>query len=250
MKREYGLFLFVLLSNIWIWKLAFISYFSAFVAVCVTYLLWRRVQQKKGSIILLVAASVVLSFVYLNTTTVKSLTLLDNDEQRIKSMRLKEYPPVRVNLLSKTFWVPIGHWFEGRSETIAFFRMQKNFFENIDPNLYFFSNHPRERVGVKEIEKFPYIFLPFFLTGIYILTKKVAVNLYALFTLLIITILGSVNPAGPFIIFPLIVCYIACGLGYFLKFIDKLPLKKRKIIWVVNTFVFVLAFYQHIANAI
>lgn len=51
--------------------------------------------------------------------------------------------------------------------TFCFYKYQKNFFQGLDINYYFFANHPRERAGVKETEKFLWIFLPFFLLGTY-----------------------------------------------------------------------------------
>ena len=96
-------------------------------------------------------------------TKYESLTLLNNDQIRIKDMRLKSYPPVYLTFDTKTLWIPVAHWFEERKESIAFFRILKNVSETVDLNLYFFANHPRERVGYNEFEKFPYIFIPAFL---------------------------------------------------------------------------------------
>ena len=45
-----------------------------------------------------------------------------------------------------------------------------NFFETFNLNYYFFANHPLERVGVKETEKFYSWLLPFFIVGCISLT--------------------------------------------------------------------------------
>lgn len=44
-------------------------------------------------------------------------------------------------------------------------KFEVNFFETVDLNNYFFANHPLERVGVKETEKFYSWLLPFFIIG-------------------------------------------------------------------------------------
>lgn len=56
--------------------------------------------------------------------------------------------------------------------TLYFYKYQKNFFQGLDINYYFFANHPRERAGVKEYEKFPWVCLPVFLIGLFWQIKK------------------------------------------------------------------------------
>jgi len=51
--------------------------------------------------------------------------------------------------------------------TFLLYKYQKNFFQGLDPNFYFFANHPRERPGIKETEKFSWLFLIPFLVGLY-----------------------------------------------------------------------------------
>lgn len=47
-----------------------------------------------------------------------------------------------------------------------------NLFTYLDINYYFFANHPRERVGVVEIQRLPFWSLPIFLIGLWVLIKR------------------------------------------------------------------------------
>ena len=55
--------------------------------------------------------------------------------------------------------------FSSNKATFIIKNLEVNFFESFDFNYYFFANHPLERVGVKETEKFYSWLLPFFILG-------------------------------------------------------------------------------------
>lgn len=193
-------FLVTLFGNFWIWR-AFKINSVVGIAVMLTSValfIWIRSKSKLFmcfSILLLVS----LSIFQVNLTQVADLKNFSNDEVRIKDMRLREYPPTRF---------PFAHWFEERSETVALFRVEKNFFEVIDPNLYFFGNYPRGRVGFEEFEKFNFVFLPFFVLGAYKLFERKNYPFFVisfLFPVLVLSIIGNKSMLGPFLIFPFIV---------------------------------------------
>lgn len=147
-------------------------------------------------------------------TQITSLTKLSNEDVRIKDMRLKSYPPVYLNIGSKTYWIPAAHWLEERKESIIITRIVNNISENIDINLYFFAGHPRERIGVNEFEKFPYIFLVPFLVGLYDNLNKRKILLFfigLLIPLALLSVIGNKNQLGPVILFPLFVLLIGYG---------------------------------------
>jgi hypothetical protein len=181
-------------------------------------------QSKKGFIFLFL----LLLFFQWKTTEKTSLTVLTNSDIMVRDMRLNEYPPVKISLVGKTVWIPIAHWLEGRRESIAFYRMLNNFSEVVDPNLYFFANHPRERVGITEFEKFPYLLLPFFVYGLVAIiskrkfNKNLKISFFA--PILLLTFIGNKNNLGPFSLFPFIV--VVCTLG--LNQISEVAFKKHK----------------------
>lgn len=95
-----------------------------------------------------------------------------------------------------------------------FIKLQRNFFTNLDPNLYFFASHPRERLGIEEFKKYSPIFLPFFLTGalysIYILLPNLLI--YAISVSLLSSIISPKYNLGPILFFPLINFMITIGI--------------------------------------
>ena len=118
--------------------------------------------------------------------------------------------------------------------TLAYFKdynlplskLQHNFFANLDPNLYFFASHPRERAGINEFEKFPSLYFIFFIAGIiYILQLQPVLAMFYLLVAVLVN--GLISPAfnfGPLLLFPFVMTLIALGLTYLLiifKYIFK-----------------------------
>lgn len=94
------------------------------------------------------------------------------------------------------------------------FKIQKNLFYNFDPNQYFFAGHPRERADGLEFEKFSFLFLPFFLIGLFISLEKFTKR-EALLIAGIIFLSTFFNPGyslGSLLFFPLLVCLISLGI--------------------------------------
>lgn len=102
---------------------------------------------------------------------------------------------------------------------LPLYKLQRNFFANLDPNLYFFASHPRERLGVEEFKKYSPIFLPFFLVGtlfsIYVLSP--AILIYSISILLLSSVVSSKYYLGPILFFPLLNYLITIGIILSLK---------------------------------
>ena len=105
------------------------------------------------------------------TTTPQSLTLLENDEQRVRETRLTFYNPSSHYVRLLFYKLNLKNFLEGELHT-ASFRIQRNFFESIDPNIYFFGGHPRARVWANDFEKFPFILIFPFLIGMYLVVRR------------------------------------------------------------------------------
>lgn len=239
-----------LLTNLWIWGIFSYNLLLGFLVILSTVFLYLHLRNDKTTsfkILLFLSFTLLLLFQW-RTTNVSSLTSLDNDQKRVQQMRLNEYPPVSIQIKEKTIWIPIAHWFEGRKETIAAFRTQNNFSESLDPMLYFFANHPRERVGVKEFEKFPYILFPFFILGIFYLSKKLNIITLLLpcliLPLALISIIGNMNNLGPFSLFPFISIAISVGLTETHRRTKLLLHKSYQKALIAFAVVFVLVFLQ------
>lgn len=242
MIKKFAPFIFVLLGNLWIWKIFGISIPLALVVIISSTLLWLSIidGQKKYWLIALCAFAVLLFFDY-KTSSVNSLTFLNDDEQIHLWERLTAYPPIKINLGSKIIWIPAANWLEQRKETLIFYKLEENLSEIIDPNLYFFANHPRERVGATEFEKFPYILLPFFLIGLLSINKKNSkVFLLAASPFALNSFIGNSNPAGPAALFPLIAISTSLGLS---------KIFSKKAILIPFFILFIFVFIQTLSYA-
>jgi hypothetical protein len=91
---------------------------------------------------------------------------------------------------------------------------------NMDPNLYFFANHPRERATASEFEKFSFLLLPVFILGAITIFsgRHIFLIVYCIFSLLVSAIISPGFELGPILIFPFIVAMLYLG---FLKISTK-----------------------------
>lgn len=233
--------IFALLFNYWIYKIFSINFFIGLIVLIFTLLAYKafKGRGKKISKKLIIFFLFVL-LLQVITTQKQSLINISNDNRREIDMRLKAYPPK---------YLRIGYWLEERKESIAFSRILNNFFENIDPNLYFLSNHPRERVGVKEYEKFPYILFPVFLMGVLKIIKdknKEFLTLFFAVPIILLSFFGNINPMGPFSVFPFFAITISEGLGPTLAWISKRNRFIRVGIYILFFLVFIQGFLYEI----
>jgi len=208
-----------LFVNLWIYKI-----FAANFLIGILVLLAAILLLKNNRLFLLLFIPIL--FFQIQTTNKTSLTAISNDDRRVIDMRLRAYPYK---------FLRFGYWLEERKESIIFNRVATNLFENIDPNLYFFSNHPRQRVGTREFEKFPYILLPFFLLGLFnfVSKKNKLFWIISFFVpLIILSIIGNKNNLGTFSLFPFFVVSINEGL-------KKLQSKHLKIFIIVLVLVLI-----------
>lgn len=218
--------IFVLIFNLWIWK---ILSFSVPIAVLVILASVSLYYKKFGLSLLLI---ILLLFFQYKTSSKNSLTFLNDNEKLQQQIRLRGYPPSKI---------PIANWLENRPEALIFYKLEANLSEVVDPNLYFFANHPRERIGVIEYEKLPYILLPFFILGILSIKKRdLKTLLLSISPFILISVIGNSNPAGPFSLFPFLTSFTAIGL---VPIFDK-----RKYLFPFLT-LFTLVFIQTIAYA-
>jgi len=218
--------LFVLIMNLWIWK---IFSFNILIGIFVILTSFSLYYKKIGLSLLLI---IILLFFQYKTSSKNSLTFLNDNEKLQQEVRLRGYPPSNI---------PIANWLENRKESLVFYKVEANFSEVVDPNLYFFANHPRERVGVVEYEKFAYILLPFFVLGLLLLKKEdLPTLLLSLSPFILISIIGNSNPVGPFSLFPFLVTYISLGLA---------PVFAQKKYLFIFLLLFALVFIQTLAYA-
>lgn len=89
---------------------------------------------------------------------------------------------------------------------------KENLVRFIDPNYYFFANHPNERVGIVEVDRFFFFWWPFFIVGLLELSKNPRFRQLLIASLVITTLLISSKLPEAVLMFPLISVSIVMGL--------------------------------------
>ncbi|OGM14657.1 hypothetical protein A3D84_00195 [Candidatus Woesebacteria bacterium RIFCSPHIGHO2_02_FULL_42_20] len=242
MLKKFFPLAFVLAFNLWIWKIFAFNAAVGLVVIGASVSLWLEFQENtKFHFYATAGLFFILLLFQWKTSSVTSLTYLTEHEKLGQQVRMRGYPPLAFNIAGKTVWLPAANWLEKRKETLIFYKIQTNISEIIDPNLFFFANHPRERVGVVEFEKFPYIFLPAFLLGLASIQKKQVKDLFLGFLpIALIALIGNSNPAGPFAFFPVFAVLVSIGLA---------PLFLKKKLLIACAIVFVPVFIQVVSYA-
>jgi hypothetical protein len=241
------LFLVITLGNVWIWRVFRENFLIGLVLVFCSWFFYNSIKFGKFQKLSLVLLFVLLAF-QLSKTEVRSLTYLTEGERVIQIRRLNEYPAVGFSIGAKKYWVPLAHWLEQRPETLALYRVQSNLKDVLSPNLYFFANHPNERVGVREHEKFPYIIFPFFVLGLLSLDFKknrATLSFFILAPVLLVGFAGSYFDVEPVSFFPFIAALSILGIEYARSKVSKLiPTKLRAGAMGVSLILYALVLIQ------
>lgn len=192
------------LANYWIWRVFSHSYLLALGLVLLSIFLAFRL--KFLTIIIFIIMSI---FLIKNNfdTNLKYISPLEND-------RLVHRYEYYAEVLGKLYRNRVGLYFHYKLSPYVF-KYQTNLSYNLDPNLYFFANHPRERGGGIEFAKFPGIFLPVFIIGmIFLLSEGFSfLVFYFIVAELVSAFIFSGYDLGPILIFPFVVTVIFLGLS-------------------------------------
>lgn len=211
MNKSVLVLLIISLTNPWWWIIfqrnLWVSILVFILSVAVFIYFWQVRSKKLFLSILLL--STILFFVAVNDAFDENIFRNSAlDIQKI-SKRHEFYANGLGKLYKNRFSLA---YFENYS--LPFSKLQRNLFANLDPNLYFFASHPRERIGVEEFKKYFPIFLPFFFIGviysIYILSPNLFI--YSISILLMSSIISSKYNLGPVLFFPLISYMITIGI--------------------------------------
>ncbi len=127
-----------------------------------------------------------------------------------------------INQRRSFYPTQIGKIYQNKASLITF-KLERNLFNSLDTNLYFFAGHPRERLGIAEFEKFSFVLLPFFVLGlIKIINTKPSQLLVLVFVAAISSsLLDPAAKSGPLPFFPVISSIISIGFARVFK-VDQL----------------------------
>lgn len=214
------MYLLVAFANFWIWRVIKINPFLGLVLILLSLTFGYLICIKFNKKILLIFLLLVLMTGYqvMVTGFDKNLVTITPDQQK----KLDERHGYFVGNL--------GILFQNKF-TLRFYKdiypylnvYQNNIFNSLAPNLYFFSNHPREREKIEEFAKYPSILLIPFLVGMVGLfsTSQYLILLYFVFALIITGFVKQSYLLGPILFFPLINFLITIGLFKIYQFFKR-----------------------------
>ncbi len=232
-RRNFFPLIFVVIFNLWLIKIFWYGVSIGMVVFLASVAVYLSVQTGIKKYFYIAAFFIFLLIIFQYNISLKVPLVFLNEYQKIEQrQRMRGYPRELYRF---------ANWLEQRKEAVIFYKIEDNFSEVVDPNLYFFSNHPRERVGVVEYEKFPYILLPFFVIGI-LSIKKSGLNilLLSISPLILLSLIGDSSPIGPFSLFPFLAVYTAIGLE---------PIFKNRKYLIAFLLIFSLVFIQTVSYA-
>ncbi|MEK7616929.1 MAG: hypothetical protein AAB414_02655 [Patescibacteria group bacterium] len=201
----------VAITNFWIWKIIKIDLFLGLTLVLLSLTMASLTATRLNKKIFLI------TLLLLFSTSVKILVAgFDNNLRELRPDQQKQ-----LNERHGYFAISLGKLFKNKfvlrfyKDIYPYFNVYaSNIFNSLSPNLYFFSNHPREREKVEEFSMYPAIFLIFFLIGLlyFIKSSSYLIVLYLLFALLVTGFIKQTFTLGPVLLFPLINLLITLGI--------------------------------------
>ena len=217
MNKPSLILLFISIFNPCIWKIFQLNIFLAILLIITSFLLFNLLSKHEFSPKYLIVTIII--FCILSVIGVK----LGYDQDLKK---LKFYEEIQLDGRNKYYSKELGRLFLNRYSLNYYknynpylYKFQHNFFSVLDPNLYFFSSHPRERPGINEFEKFPSFYSGLFIIGvIYILQfQPLLAIIYFLSAALISGFISPGFELGPILFFPFVVTLTALGVIHLLR---------------------------------
>lgn len=212
----------VIFLNFWIWRILEQNTPAAVVLILLTFLLFNLIIEKEEKIwifCLILILFTLTSFMMIKSDFDKGfLSLTPEDQVKLNDRHFYYAKELGILFLNSK----VLNYYKNYSLPVH--KFESNLFSNLDPNLYFFASHPRERAGVNEYEKYSPIFLPFFILGILLMIYwgTIWATSYLIAVVLVSALISPNHQLGPILFFPLINICIALGLIYALKFVKNL----------------------------
>lgn len=210
----------VIMFNPWWWVIIRRNLWVGLLVFVLSFVVFQYFFKSKSRILLLLLLSLTAILFFISAGKAFDESIL-----RVSSLDIQQY-----NKRHEFYANSLGKIYTNRFSLAYFkeynlplYKLQRNLFANLDPNLYFFKSHPRERPGIEEFEKYLPIFLPFFLIGvfysIYVLLPGILIYLVSIS--LLSSIVSYAYEPGPILFFPIINFMIIIGIILSLKKISK-----------------------------
>lgn len=214
MSKMFGIqilsILIVLVCNFWSWELFTYNLFLFLIVWTASILLYLSIIRSSKKLLYIFCLILIpVLIIQLKTTKNAVLDYMSETDRQLFATRRGELSAIVPNL---------GKYLESKPEYI-FLKFEHNSLRATDLNLYFFGSHPRERSGIREFEKFSFLFLPFFIFGLLkaIKSAPLQLSISLLIPLVVLSVIGEDNLIGPFSLFPFFSVMIAIGLASLIK---------------------------------
>ena len=216
--------LLVILLNPWWWIIIQRNFLAGLLVFSLSLVLYLYFWQIESRVLLILLVIFTLILFFLSVRAAFDESIFRNSALDIQQYNKRhEFYSNDLGKLYKNRFILT--YFKDYNFPIS--KIQRNFFNNLDPNLYFFASHPRERLGIEEFQKYLPIFLPLFLIGMFhfIFAPVTKILIYLISVFLLSSIISPKYNLGPVLIFPFINLMITIGiilswkkvLRYFLK---------------------------------
>lgn len=201
---KYLIFFSIVLSNYWFWRILKHNFLVALLLLLITFLLFITIKKRYYLLIFAtITIASILVLILIRSDFDKTLFLHTQEEIHSLNQRRSYYPK------------NIGAIFQNKFN-LSLYKFKRNIFANLDLNMYFFANHPRERGNISDFEKFSPFLIPAFIIGMLlsIKNKNQILLSYFLFSLLISGIFSINSYLGPIFFFVLICILSSQGIAY------------------------------------
>lgn len=209
------LLLAVTFGNLWIWRIFKENFIIGILLVILEFLFFKQVMTKtqKGQLFALIFILIIVTFLTIKVGFDKNIFIISAEEQAQQNARHGLYAVELGQLFKNKLSL---HFYKYFIDPIHKFK--RNLFYSLDPNLYFFASHPRER-PTGEFEKYQWILLPFFIVGLFLVIQYYypIIGVYFIWAALFSMFLSPSFPLGPVLFFPVINIVTTLGLIYFLQ---------------------------------
>lgn len=224
------LFLSITLLNFWIWRILKENLFLGIILIALSiglYYLDNNAKINPKLLLIVIILLIITTSITFYYGFDKSLFFNEPEEKILQGKRhsylSSELGFVFKNKISLNYYVNIYP---------AISNLQYNLSYALNPNLYFFANHPRETANIEESEKYLFIFAPFFIIGFLhiIFMKKLPIIIYIIGAAFISLFVSPNFFLGPILFFPFINLVIYLGILKCFQFVTTFKQNQRNFI--------------------
>lgn len=214
-------------ANYWVWQILANNFILGATLLLIELGLFVLITQKnlkkayRNTILLSGLILLTLGIIFVRANFDRTLLTISPTEISVLSQRHAYLAEGLGRIFTNRY---VLHYYKDYSMAVG--KYERNIFYSLDPNLYFFRSHPREKAGIDEYDKYSPLFLPLFVLGIFylILYSKVYrfLLLYFIIALLATGLTSPYYKLGPVLMFPFVNMILYLGLTGLIPIVKSL----------------------------